>query len=175
MGISSGTETIVKARPASVSFVAIPPTVGNEPQALPPIGCDCTRKSSDGLSDHSYWQQLCLEGRPQSRYWPPVIGTASARHTQCSNLLLTSTAVGLPPIRLAITQPLSLRIDCQIGGRASLTRRQADQNQPRGAGGSACPVTKSTYSPLLFPSTWCSSYVPEIGAAVPGSNSLGPR
>jgi hypothetical protein len=58
---------------------------------------------------------------------------------------------------------------------ASLTRQLADQNQPRGAEGSACPITRSTYSPVLFPSMWCSSYVPEIGVAVPGSSSLGPR
>ena len=35
-----------------------------------------------------------------------------------------------------------------------MIRQQADQNQPRGAGGSACPITKSTYWPVLFPSTW---------------------
>jgi len=108
---------------------------------------------------------------------PAEFGHSAREAHPIQQLLQTSTALRtcLAANQAGHHATASLSVcDCQIGGPASLTRPQADQNQPRGAGGSACPITKSTYSPVLFPSKWCSSYLPETGAAVHGSNSLGP-
>ena len=110
------------------------------------------------------------EGQTPSPYWPP----AEFGHSVSLGAPNSATLADLHgregwPSR----NRLSLRMRLP-NRRSSLIRQQADQNQPRGAGGSACPITKSTYSPVLFPSKWCSSYLPETGAAVHGSNSLGP-